>query len=355
MYEEFSFEVDTIDEVAWHTLLPSFDDANVYSTWTYAAVRWGEQNTSHVVVRQNSSVVALAQVRIINIPILNAGVAYLSWGPQWRLKGEKVNYEILRFTLHALREIYVYQRKLYLRIVPNISDNILTEIAPVLKEEGYVFNPYFYSYNTLILDVSDPLADIRKKMKQKWRGHLNKSERQDFIVTVDKGEESFQKVIGIFNEMHARKKFTEAIDINMYKSMQAQLPDALKMSVMLAEREGKPLSGLIYTSMGDTGIALFSGTTTDGMGYDGSYLLRWQLVSSLHEEGYRYFDQGGVNKQYNPGSFRFKSGLGGEPVHFIGCYDSWKGFFTRALFFSAGFLRYYLFKSKKLLNMKLHR
>src|SRR5579864_833076 len=74
---EFHSEVDNVTETEWCALMDGFDDANIYQTWAYGAVRWGGDNLSHLVLKCSGEVVAMAQPRIIRPAHLSAGVAYL--------------------------------------------------------------------------------------------------------------------------------------------------------------------------------------------------------------------------------------------------------------------------------------
>lgn len=52
------------------------------------------------------------------MPIVKAGIAYIPCGPIWHRHGEEINYDTLRQLLTALRQEYVLNRKLLLRITP---------------------------------------------------------------------------------------------------------------------------------------------------------------------------------------------------------------------------------------------
>ena len=57
-------EIDTVDELTWCEILEQFDDANIYQTWSYAAVRCGRQNTSHLLLKEKGDIVAIAQAEL---------------------------------------------------------------------------------------------------------------------------------------------------------------------------------------------------------------------------------------------------------------------------------------------------
>jgi hypothetical protein len=68
-------EIDQLDKTEWEKLIQIFDDASIYQTWSYGAVRWGQANLSHIIIKENNEVLAAAQMRIIKIPFLKAGIA----------------------------------------------------------------------------------------------------------------------------------------------------------------------------------------------------------------------------------------------------------------------------------------
>src|SRR5688572_25532753 len=76
-----SVEVDRIDESSWSDLSSTFADANIYQTWPYEAIKSGEANLSHLVLKHDARVVAAIQARIVRMPYLRSGVAYVRWGP----------------------------------------------------------------------------------------------------------------------------------------------------------------------------------------------------------------------------------------------------------------------------------
>ena len=80
----YTAEVDTVDEQRWYQILQEFDDANIYQTWSYAAVTCGRRNMSHLILRKHGDVATVAQVRIAKLPLIKAGIAYVRWGPLWR-------------------------------------------------------------------------------------------------------------------------------------------------------------------------------------------------------------------------------------------------------------------------------
>jgi lipid II:glycine glycyltransferase (peptidoglycan interpeptide bridge formation enzyme) len=70
---------------------------------------------------------------------------------------------------------------------------------------------------------------------------------------------------------------------------------------------------------------LFGATSTMGLKRRGSYLLQWKLIQRLKEAHVRQYDLNGINRETNPGTYKFKSDLAGEKgreVRLVGCFES---------------------------------
>ena len=86
---EYSIDIRSLSEAEWYECLSQFDDATIYQTHAYGAVRWGQDKLSHAVIRRDGEVVGAAQAVIYKIPVIQAGIAYIPWGPLWRKNGSR--------------------------------------------------------------------------------------------------------------------------------------------------------------------------------------------------------------------------------------------------------------------------
>jgi lipid II:glycine glycyltransferase (peptidoglycan interpeptide bridge formation enzyme) len=182
--QDYRVEVDIVNEEVWSNLLLEFADATIYQTWSYGAVRWGNKNISHLVLKKNGTVVGLSQLVIKKIPVLGAGIAYVPWGPIWRKEVSEYNINNLKVLLLSLYKEYAVNRNLLLRIAPNIIENGSSEICSIFEELGFKKNISVAPYRTLLVDLSPSLMEIRKKLDQKWRNQLNRSEKNG-LTTVE--------------------------------------------------------------------------------------------------------------------------------------------------------------------------
>lgn len=324
-------EVDRITEPGWNSLLDEFDDASIYQTWAYGAVSWGENHLSHLVLRRGGVPVALAQVRIVRVPILGTGIAYIRWGPICTRKGSLFDLTIWRAAMEALAEEYVRRRGLALRVLPFVfeQDDGGPRLSASWNQLGALQNPRMKPYQTILVDLAPSLDEIRRALAKKWRNQLNAAERNGLEITEGTHSSLYAEFAGIYREMIDRKRFESTVNIDAFRRIHDRLPAAQKMLIVIARRDGRPVAGLVASIIGATGIYLLGATGDDGANAKGSYLLQWRLLQRLKELGCKWYDLGGINAAANPGVYHFKTGLGGRELFQIGAYDLYPNHLVR--------------------------
>jgi lipid II:glycine glycyltransferase (peptidoglycan interpeptide bridge formation enzyme) len=319
---EYQVEIDKVGKNEWENLLPHFDDATIYQTWSYGAVRWGEKYISHLVLKKDNQVVGLAQSTIMKAPFIRAGIAYIPWGPLWQKKEGENNFEHFQHLMKALKDEYALRRGLLLRInshyVENEGDN---DICSILKGEGFKKDASSSRYRTFLVDISHTLPEIRKKLDQKWRNQLNRSEKNSLTIVEGNSDELYQIFLNLQNEMLERKRYEPGVDYGEFKEIQKDLPEHLKMRVIICEYEGEPVTATIGSAIGNTGIYLLGATGDKGLQLKGAYLTQWLMIRWMKEQSCHWYDLGGINPEKNPGVYHFKAGLSGTDKSHIGQFE----------------------------------
>jgi lipid II:glycine glycyltransferase (peptidoglycan interpeptide bridge formation enzyme) len=314
-------EIDQIDKTEWEKLIQIFDDASIYQTWSYGTVRWGQANLSHIIIKENNEVLAAAQMRIMKIPFLKAGIAYLSWGPMWRRQGVPVNIDVFQKIISALKEEYAIKQRLMLRIHPNVIEDNSEEIVAILNKGGFQKKKKIKPYRTLMLDLSPTMPEIRKSLDQKWRNQLNRAEKNNLKIIEGNSDVLYQVFLDLQEEMHDRKIYIPGVDYDEFLDIQKDLPAPLKMNILISEYEGKALTATIGSLIGNTGIYLLGATGNEGMKMKGAYLLQWRLIEIMKVGGFNCYDLGGIDPVDNPGVYHFKSGISRREVFHIGQFE----------------------------------
>ena len=318
---KYHIKVDEISEKEWYRYMTQFSDSSFYQTYAYGKIRWGKQNLSHMILKDSNNILSMAQVRIIKIPYIKYGIAYISWGPIWKYKESSVDTTVLYSMLESIVEEYAIRRKLIVRIRPNIIIENEPEVLNILGELGFRRQNKLNQYQSLLLDLSLPLDEIRKNLNQKWRNRLNRSEKN--ILTIVKGNSNdvFSDFKLIYNEMMERKNFKTSVNVNEFSMIQQVLPEPFKMYTLLCYQDNQAVSGAVFSHIGDVGIYLLGGTANIGLKAQGSYLIQWKIIEWLKQLGCKWYDLGGIDIKNNPNGYHFKSGITKNEIHHIGQYE----------------------------------
>ena len=309
-------EVDRATPGEWSRMLDLFNDANIYQTWSYGAVRWGAKNLSHLVLKRSGEVVGMAQLRIIRPARFNFGIAYLRWGPLCHPRGKDLDVEAAVNMARALHGEYVGKRRLLLQILPNALDGSPRGVLFQSAFSGFKQEPRTSAnlYRTFILDLTPPLDQLRKNLDAKWRNKLTQSEKKGLKVIAGNGIDEYRTFCRMYNQMWKRKAFETTVDVDEFGRIQEALPDKHRMHVLICEQDGIPVAAVVASAMGDSAIYLLGATSDSGLNAKGAYLLQWTMIQWLKENGFRWYDLGGIDPEGNPGVYSFKRGFSGVDV-----------------------------------------
>lgn len=301
---------------SWDGLIRGFEDASIYQTYAYGAVRWGARNLSHLVMSKGGKALAAAQLRIVRTPVLPVGVAYARWGPLCQVRGGAADPEVLEEMLERMRGEYCGRRGLVLRIIPNAypASGPGDGLAKALEKTGFREDPSLPRYRTIHVDLTPAAEIMRKGLHQKWRNQLNGAEKNGLRFEVARDTRAYDEFVHLYHGMRDRKGFDSAVDVGEFGRIQEMLAEGRRMTVFLARKDGEAVGALVCSLMGDTAIYLLGATNERARELKASYFLHWQAMLWLKSEGARCYDLGGIDPESNPGGHHFKSGFGGNDV-----------------------------------------
>ena len=309
-------EVDRSGPTEWSDMLGLFNDANLYQTWSYGSIRWGAKNLSHLVLKRDGEVLAMAQLRIVRPTRFKFGIAYLRWGPLLERWGQALDPEVATRIGLALHEEYVCRRGLFMRTLPNAF--IGTHRAAAIQTSLSRFTPepstQNNTYRTFLLDLAPSMEELRRNLDKKWRNRLSSAEKGSLKIVRGTGARDFDVFSSIYNEMRLRKSFETTVDIDEFARIQTELPESQRMQVLICEDSGFPVGGVVVAAMGDSAIYVLGATNDKGLKSQGAYLLHWSVIRWLKDNGFRWYDLGGIDPELNPGVYHFKRGLSGADV-----------------------------------------
>lgn len=316
---EFQADVDNVTERQWSELLDRFEDGNIYQTWAYGSVRWGERNLSHLVLKEGGTVCGLAQLRIVRPGRLNFGIAYLRWGPVCRRRDRALDANVAHAMVAALRAEYIEKRRLFLEVLPNafLGSSRAEVFQSALAQFSDQLTLSCERYRTLLLDLTPSLEGLRKNLDKKWRNQLSAAERHPLEVADGDSSGEYQAFLNLYAQMWQRKKFATSVSVEEFSRINERLPINQKLRIFLCKYHGQPIAGVVCSAIGNTAIYLLGATIEEAMKLKAAYLLQWAVIRWLKVKGVRYYDLGGIDPAANPGVYHFKCGLSGKDLAYM--------------------------------------
>ena len=137
------------------------------------------------------------------------------------------------------------------------------------------------------------------------------------------------------------------------------LPETLKLKIILCKYENEPLAVLGWFPLGTIGLPLLGATGDKALPLKASFPLYWKMIEYFKDNGFTGCNLMGVSKERNPGGYTFKTGLAGknsEEISYIGQFDACENSLS-LVSFKAGismreFYRNLIFKLNKLVKIK---
>lgn len=308
---ELHCAIDEVDKHAWHTMLGGFRDSCLMQTWSYAAARWPNAKLSHVIVTRDGCPLAAAQVVLWTLPVMGGGFAHVHHGPVWQPQSTEADERALQLITQKIRNEYVDRRRLSLRVKPQVAlrPADADAICRSLTDAGFRHAPGT-AKDRFLVDLSPTLEELRSALHSKWRYNLKRAERHGLQINHVHGPKALERFMPLYDEMLARKAFVDNSAISELTTFYADLPESMTPVVLLCERGGEPVAGVVLSVIGDTALYVFGASGTSALKLNAGYLLQWFAVQWLRERGVRWYDLGGGID--NPGLRQFKAGLVGS-------------------------------------------
>ncbi len=313
-----------IKQPEWVTLAARFRDHNYRHTWGFgvACARRVGATSEHVAIESHGRLLALADVRVKVVPLFG-GLAYITGGPLVRLDSDlAATGRRLDAALSALRQRYVHERGLTLRIRPTFGDPEWSSAQTrAFHNAGFRVSTHVSRYRTMVVDLRPDLQAIRRGLAQKWRNCLNASERDGLTVVVGADTDHLAQFATLYEDLVDRKKFCSDLDCDFYRDVQATLEVKERFLVTLVLAEGRPAAGHIGHIAGDTCVYLLGASNDLGRQRKAAYLAQWAFIEHAKRAECAYYDLGGIDDLANPGVYHFKQGLGGQEITAPGPFE----------------------------------
>lgn len=330
--------VSFCDAAAFESELTEFHDATYEQTDCYMSGRWGAERTHRVLVKDAAhEVIGGAVVVEFRLPIVNAGLSYVKFGPFWRRSNGPENIENYRAIVKALMDEFAVSRGHMLTILPRPSVGFQSAEKSVMGDLGFEQTRELDDADRYLVAILDNEESQKASLAQKWRYNLKKSLKNDIRVSHHRDETALRDFSGLHAQMISRKQFNGSDPLDITRDMMARLPDRLAPHIFLAWRNDELVAGAVVGVLGDTAYYVYGASADAGLPLKAGYTLHWEILKWLQTTGVSWYDLGG--RVAEPGLHQFKKGMVGKAgtiVEMVGEMDyavstlgRWSG---RALF-----------------------
>jgi lipid II:glycine glycyltransferase (peptidoglycan interpeptide bridge formation enzyme) len=222
----------------------------------------------------------------------------------------------------ALREALLGKGVNVLRLVPNLpADDAASAAVAMLGEAGFDLVSGVPPYRTFRVDTHDNEEGIRARLRKSFRRDLKKAEETGLQIEHSHSEEAGRILESLYRILLDRKHF-KGLDPQEFTQIQPALPEAEKLTFVVARLGGEPVAVLLSSNLGDTGIVLLAASNDRGLECGASYVIWYQALLAARKAGMTWCDLGGIDPEANPSVYQFKSRLGGDEIASIGAFES---------------------------------
>jgi lipid II:glycine glycyltransferase (peptidoglycan interpeptide bridge formation enzyme) len=196
---------------------------------------------------------------------------------------------------------------------------------------GFTRSKQEINYDTIVLDISRSMAEVRKGFKKNWRYYLGLAERNGLEIREGVTRKDYEDFLPVYSDLLDRKGLQPDIDITRWIKLQHVLPESEKPRIFLAFHNGNIVAGLVVSAIGGTGYPIVAASHSEGKKFYGSNLLHWKAIEWLKTMGCHSYDLSGIDPEKNPGTYHFKTGFGGREVSTIGVFEDCTNGMSKAL------------------------
>jgi hypothetical protein len=323
----------------WDRTIAQFDEVCQEQLYTFAKNRWPAVEHEPVLFWYGGEVVGGSLMMIQPLPLKMGALAVAKWGPMQARADHPQKLEIYGAMIDALVEDYADKRRLMLSVLPRASLSPFNAEYDHLMQRGFARGSELGFPNRYIVNLRLGDAEQRKSFLQKWRYHLNKSEKTG--LTFEWAPASrLNEFEALYETMLDRKKFPDHSAYETVPALMAMSNETLRPELFFVRHDGVVIAGAIIFKAGDRAVYLYGATAETALPLRAGYFLHWNIIRWLRDNTpAKWYDLGGTDGFH--GLHQFKKGMVGEagviqPVPPVANYAShwWPRFAGNAAFFA---------------------
>lgn len=240
--------------------------------------------------------------------------------------------------LADLRSLAKQSKAIFVKIEPEVEvgrgepvgntkadDQLARKIIVDLQAQGWISSQEQVQFrNTMAIDLRPSSDELLARMKQKTRYNIRLASKRG--VNVRLGDyDDLDLLYRIYAETSLRDGFAIRHQ-DYYITVWKTFMDFGLAEPLIAEVEGEPVAGLIIFRFAGRAWYMYGMSSLEHREKMPNYLLQWEAILRAKEAGCVSYDLWGAPDEFVEddslwGVYRFKKGLGGKVVRYIGAWD----------------------------------
>jgi peptidoglycan pentaglycine glycine transferase (the first glycine) len=326
------------DPAAWD----AFVEQTPYATFTQLS-GWGALKSVGgwkairvAVGARRGEPVAGVQMLARRVPIVGWQLAYAPRGPVGRLDDPVVRDALVA----GVRDVGREHRLATVRVDPEVGAEQpygRALLAPPWRAARGIQAPW-----TRLVDLRRSEEDLRSDLRGKHRQYISKAKRNGVVVehldprhdvSAERLDAAFADFYAIVSSTARRTGFTMRGPAYYRQAWDAFAPGG-RCRLYFAVVAGKRVATIFHFLCGGRAVEAWGGMIEPGGETRANYLLKWQSMLDLREQGFTTYDMWGIA---TGGIRQFKEGFGGELVRYVGARElALSGFGDRAVRLAVG-------------------
>ncbi|MEQ1900804.1 MAG: GNAT family N-acetyltransferase [Devosia sp.] len=293
----------------WDQTIARLDGACQEQLYTFAKTRWPGVAHEPVLFWVGSELVGGCLTMIQRLPLGLGAIAIVKWGPMLARTDQADSIEVYDGMVGALVEEYARRRGMMLSILPRASLVHSNAEYHHLTTRGFRKGTVLAFPDRYIVNLRLSDDDQRKSLNQKWRYHLNKSEKAG-LTFEHAGAERRPEFDRLYQVMTDRKKFA---DHSAYETVPAlfDMEPAVRPELFFVRHQGEVVAGAIIFKAGDRAVYLYGATNEKALPLRAGYFMHWHIIRWLRDNTKaNWYDLGGTDGFQ--GLHQFKKGMVGD-------------------------------------------
>lgn len=298
-----------VTEHIWDEAVAGFAGISESMTVAFARVRWPNVVLEPRLFRRSGEPVSAALVMVQRLPLGLASMAVIKAGPALRDPEATEAQQVYEQTMQALIAEFARERGMMISMIPNAPAAEVSPEYEFLMRRGFRAGSQLLFPNRYMVNLRLSDDDQRRSLAQKWRYHLNKSEKAGLSFE-RAGPEQFGAFDDLYQAMAERKKFP---DYSAYETVPHLLHhpvEGLRPELFFVRHENEIVAGAVIFKTGHRAAYLFGATNDKALPLRAGYFLHWHIISWLRDNtNARWYDLGGTDGFQ--GLHQFKKGMVG--------------------------------------------